>query len=511
MKKSIILLKIKTWVVNNKKEATFLLLVILLASLFRLWKIDQYLPFLGDEGRDVRVVRRFLTQAHPMLIGPRTSIGDMYLGPLYYYFIAPALLLFNFSPVGPAVSVAVLGTATVAFIWYTARSWFGKVGAAVSALLYAVSPTVIENSKHSWNPNIMPFFALLSIWSIWQVWTKKQYIWLLVLGVAYAFVLQSHYLGLLLAPTLLLLGGLAWRKVRQTADGKRFLLFSLFGFAFFVLLMSPLFIFDARHGWHNFQSMFIFFTHRQETVSAKPWTSLHLLWPLWSQIVTSMLGASNKVTGSLLALILAIFATITTLKTHKKFSPLTLLTLWLAVGLLGLGSLKQNIYDHYFGFLWPAPFLLLGALCQVLWKDKLKWLVISAVSALVILNLYRSPLKFPPQNQLKRTQEIDKRILQESQSKPFNIGLIAERNYNEGYLYFFELANAPVRQADPQHLEQTVTDQLFVICEKQDCSPTTDASSQIAHFGPSKVVDQFEVDGVKIYKLAHTQKSKANL
>ena len=33
----------------------------------------------------------------------------------------------------------------------------------VAALLYAISPTVIIYSRSSWNPNIMPFFALLSV------------------------------------------------------------------------------------------------------------------------------------------------------------------------------------------------------------------------------------------------------------------------------------------------------------------------------------------------------------
>ncbi len=505
--------KLRTWVAKNKIEATFLIVILLLGAFFRLWKIDQYLPFLGDEGRDVRVVYRFLTQFDLMFIGPRTSIGDMYLGPLYYYFISPWLLLFRFSPVGPAVSVAILGTATVAFIWYVAREWFGRIGAVAAALLYAVSPAVVGLSKHSWNPNIMPFFALLSIWSIWKVWKGKQYWWLVVLGISYAFVLQSHYLGLLLAPAILILGTLSWWGARQTAntrlrtqDGKRFLLYTLFGLAFFVLLMSPLVIFDSKHGWHNLSSMFIFFSHRQETVSAKPWSALPLLWPLWKQIVTSLLSGGNKVIGTIggIGAIGGIF--FYWWQKRKLDRPMFILILWLGVGLVGLGSLKQNVYDHYFGFLFPAPFLLIGGLAERVWNQR-RWgrqLVLAGIVGLTLFNLTNTPLKHSGQNQLKRTENIDRKILQESGGKPFNIGLIAERNYNEGYLYFFDLWRSPAKEADPQRVTETVTDQLFVICEKQDCSPTTDASSQIAHFGMSKIVDSWEVQGVKIYKLAHS-------
>ena len=71
--------------------------------------------------------------------------------------MAPFLLLFNFSPVGPSVMVALLGVATIYLVWYLANIWFGKKGAIVSAILYALSPVVIIYSRSSWNPNIMPF------------------------------------------------------------------------------------------------------------------------------------------------------------------------------------------------------------------------------------------------------------------------------------------------------------------------------------------------------------------
>jgi hypothetical protein len=43
-------------------------------------------------------------------IGPQTSIGNMYLGPFFYYLIAPSLLLANFSPVGPAIFIGLVAS-----------------------------------------------------------------------------------------------------------------------------------------------------------------------------------------------------------------------------------------------------------------------------------------------------------------------------------------------------------------------------------------------------------------
>src|SRR5512143_3373344 len=93
-------LKIKNWIRQNPFEFGILVLILLVAAICRLYKIDQYMTFLGDEGRDVIIVRRLLVEGHPPLIGPGTSVGQMYLGPIYYYMMAPALWLANFYPVG---------------------------------------------------------------------------------------------------------------------------------------------------------------------------------------------------------------------------------------------------------------------------------------------------------------------------------------------------------------------------------------------------------------------------
>ena len=173
---------IKEWVSQNPKEAFYILVILLIGAFLRLYRIDEYMTFLGDEGRDAIVVRRLLVDFDPILVGPGTSIGNMYLGPLYYYMMAPFLLLFRFNPAGPAVMVAILGVITIGFVWWVAREWFpstssgqASIAGLVAAGLYAITPTVIVYSRSSWNPNIMPFFALLTIYSIWQFWWKNNW------------------------------------------------------------------------------------------------------------------------------------------------------------------------------------------------------------------------------------------------------------------------------------------------------------------------------------------------
>ena len=507
---------IKKWIRENRKEAIALGIILLIGAFFRLYRIGEYMTFLGDEGRDVIIVRRLLVNFDPILIGPGTSIGDMYLGPLYYYMMAPALLLAGFSPVGPAVQIALLAVVTIFFVWWVGREWFGKIAGLIAAGLYAVAPTVIIYSRSSWNPNIMPFFALLIIYAVWRFWQHNEWKWLIVASISFAFVLQSHYLGLLLAPVV----GLFWLfSMRKVWKNKKLKLIafrsSLISAAIFSILMSPLVIFDARHGWRNFTSMKKFFTERQTTVSARPWNALPNAWPNFVQINTKLIAGHNETVGLWVSVAIVVLLIWLALFKWKKLSAKPraayyLLIAWLGFALLGLGVYKQHIYDHYYGFFFAAPFLLIGGLVESMtrgWRNRKLAIIGLVLMGLVFVNLQNSPLKYPPNRQMQRSIEVTEKIEQEAGKEKFNLAVIAERNYEGAYQYFLEKSNAPIVMIDPQRADETITEQLFVVCElpEEKCDPPNDPKAGIANFGWSKIEKQWEIAGVILFKLVHTQ------
>jgi 4-amino-4-deoxy-L-arabinose transferase-like glycosyltransferase len=500
----------------NKKELFFLVLILSLGAFLRLYRISEYMTFLGDEGRDVIIVRRLLVDFDPILIGPGTSIGNMYLGPLYYYMMAPALLLANFSPVGPAVMIALLGVMTIFFVWLVGREWFGKIGGMMAASLYAIAPTVIVYSRSSWNPNIMPFFALLTIYALWRVWQKHEWKWMVVGGVSFAFVLQSHYLGLVLSAVIVLFWLLTLRKIKTRKDRlKPFIKFSIISTSIFIFLMSPLVIFDARHDWRNFAAMKKFFLQRQTTVSARPWKAIPVAWPNFVQINTRLLAGHNETVGFWLSIVLATFLIWLILFRWRKLSSklqaaYCLLLTWFGFALLGLGVYKQHIYDHYYGFFFVVPFLLLGGFLQQLVVKDRRWGKIIAFIIfilLVVVNLQNTPIKGPPNKQMQRAKEVANKIMQEAGDQRFNLAVIAERNYEDGYQYFLEKEGARVVDIDAQRADETITDQLFVVCEMppEKCDPTHNDKAEVAAFGWSKIEKEWQIFGVTLYKLVHTQ------
>ncbi len=501
---------------KQNKILILLALITILAAALRFWHLPEYMTFLGDEGRDALAVKRMIVDHKFRLIGPVTSIGNMYLGPLYYYLMLPAMLLSRLSPIGPAVMVVCFGLATVALIYFYGREWVGGKAALMASFLYAVSPVVIIYSRSSWNPNVMPFFALVSIYAIWRVWQKKQFWWLTILGISLSFAVQSHWLGLLLFPTI----GLFWLMtlieiLRKKQAGKKFWLHSLFGFGFFLLLtVVPLVWFDLRHGFINAQAFNKFFTERQGTVNFKIYKAIPYLWNLTQNVFTRLVAGKDIFWGRWIALMVTILVALkivreSLLASWRRFisrNPgLFLLLVWFLVGLLGLGNYKQHIYDHYFGFFFPIPFLLVGWVLAMIWHGKLFGRILTSflLAGLFFLAVKESPLRYPPVYQLQRTQQVARFILDKAGDKPFNLALIAERNYDDAYAFFMEKWGRPPVRIEPLRAEETITQQLFVICEKLPCQPPVDPKAEIAMFGWSKIDEKWEIEGVEIYQLSH--------
>jgi hypothetical protein len=206
-----------------------------------------------------------------------------------------------------------------------------------------------------------------------------------------------------------------------------------------------------------------------------------------------------------------------TKKDIERANAFLLLFVWLGVALVGLGVYKQEIYDHYYGFFFPAPFILFSGMVATLFdtvKEKLfivrilTYVIVTlSIILLLSLNIRNSPLKYTPNRQLQRTEEVARKILEESGGLEFNLAVIAERNYEGAYQYFLETWNAPIVKIDPQLADETITEQLFVVCElpEEQCDPTRNPKAEIANYGWSKIEGQWGVAGVILYKLVHSQ------
>lgn len=518
----------------------YLLLFILgIAAFFRLYKIADYMTFLGDEGRDVLVVYGILHGKFTFL-GPTASVGGFFFGPVYYYFMTPFLWLFNYNPVGPAIMVALFGIATVFLIYKVGSELFSIKAGLIAAILYSIAPLVVAYSRSSWNPNLMPFFSLLSLYVLYKAVVTNKAVLFFVTGVLYGIAIQLHYVELFFGATIalyviltVLLEATNLRKKISILFRRIFLL--LMGF---IAGFSPFLLFELRHGFPNTQSILRFILSSGETGSSEKFIPVvsSVFFRLFGRLVVNFPPPdqikaglySNIITpwyysALLLALIstgFLIFYCAISLGRRKDFYKYLLLLLWLFIGILFFGFYKKSIYDYYFQFMYPLPFLLVGITIVGLFDNKIpiidiflkRFGFLSKIIAscifitLIWVNLQGIPFLSPGNRQKEQVEKIANFVLSKTDNKQYNFALITGGNSDHGYRYFFKLKGRdPITientQNDPDR--KTVTDQLLIVCEQSPCKPLGHPIWEIAGFGRAEIAGEWDVSVVRVYKLVH--------
>ncbi len=465
----------------------------------RLYKIDGYMEFLGDQGRDVYIIRDLFKNGNLFFIGPQTSIGNMYLGPWFYYLIAPALLLANFNPIGPAIFIAIINIATIALIYYVCQKWFNRSVGLISAFLFSISPVVIKYSNFIWNPNIMPFFSLLFIYFFFEAVFHHKYKNFLFASLSFVMVINSHYIGLALLP----FPGLCWLVIlikliySKSKHLKPFLTNTFLAGIIFAASLIPQILFDIKHNGQNIKALISFFTYRETTVNIKPYKAIPELPLIFNQINTDLISGRNIQMGIIVSSIFALLIILFLFRDKKNKTKFWVILGWYLFGLIALALYKQHIYAHYFAFLFPVVFILIAVLI-----NRFKIIGVPLLFLISYLSITNTHLKTPPSYQLNHSKNIALAInehLSNSDGK-YNISMLASYNDFRALAprYFINQTNLL-----SQELYQEA-DTLFVILDDPRKWPDGVNSDiwEINVFESKKIDQEFNsVDGTKIIKL----------
>lgn len=498
---------IKRFIISHTYETSALCAILFCGAFFRLYNIHHYMSFLGDEGRDALVVLRLVRTFDVPLIGPGTSVGSMYLGPLYYYMIAIPMALTNVHPVSAAILVALLAIITIFLIYYIGRIMFGPVAGLTASALYAVAYVPITMGRSSWNPYPMPFFALVAFIAMYKTITNKQPKWLVVVGIAVAFALQMHLMGLILLPFLGIFGLYGLFTAFKDGRLKSYIMYSSFAFLTFVLSFLPLIAFDLRHNYVNFNAFKAYFSNRETSVNLNPINTSGELWEIYSETyVGRFLAYDFPGVGMIISVLLPFFIIIYGVWAYRRRQVslgFVMLASWLVVSIVGITLIKSHVYDHYLGFMSISGYLLLGLFIAWLWQlsKYTKFAAAGIFIALLGMYLYMTPLKYPPNKQLERTREVARFIIDQSGGKPYNFALISKNNYDDSYQFYLEYLGSPMTIINPQNFESTKTDQLFVVCEDPVCEPVNNERFEIAAFGWATIEKEIQVRDTRVFKL----------
>jgi 4-amino-4-deoxy-L-arabinose transferase-like glycosyltransferase len=481
---------------TRRIQIFFIVLIIAATAFFRLWQIRDYVVFLGDEGRDMIVMRNMILEKRPVFLGPTASVGGFYLGPIYYWMAVPFLALFNFDPVGPSVMVALFGIGTVILLLKFLKESIGFWPAALVSLLYATAPLIVRYSRSSWNPNPLPFFALLLIYSTYLGIRKKNIYYFLAAGASFGISIQLHYLAVMLIPVaaLIVLLNLNFRKWPQALG--------LAAAGAFVTF-SPFLLFEIKHGFPNFTTILEFVT-RETTHGYK---TINFIW-LISNFGNILLEEITRLKGSVITIVafwtMAISVAlgfIANRKDRDKKLIFSIALVYFVGGLFFLRYYTGQVFDYYFGFMFPAPFIAAGLIYYMLWQKTIGKVLAAAITIVALgyfisQGFYRSP----PNKLIDQTENVADFVIEKTNGKPYNFALITDHNSDHAYKYFLE-----IKGHKPQELETLVTDQLLVVCESKTCAPLGHPIWEIAGFGRAEIDGEWELPdiGIKVIRLTH--------
>ncbi len=184
-----------------RSKYLFYILFFLAAVAWRGWYGLSHLNFQQDTARDIYLINEWRDSGEILLAyGPKTSIGNFFLPPLYYqiqllfaYIFPKYIFIMNF--------VTILIEAFTPIILYLIlKELVGeKISVLVSAA-YIIFALPLVFGSFAWNPNMIPFFSTLSLYCYMRAYSRKEF-WLVIpASVCVAIAFNLHYQAFVLFP-----------------------------------------------------------------------------------------------------------------------------------------------------------------------------------------------------------------------------------------------------------------------------------------------------------------------
>lgn len=451
-------------------------LATLLGATYRLRVLPQTMQFFADQGRDALIAYGIL-HGDLALVGPSTSVGSMFLGPLYYYFMAPFLWLAAWSPLGPTVAVALIGILTIPALYWVGSRLVGRWPAWIATLLYASAPIVAEYTRFSWNPNPAPMVMLFLLYSVWRAWRGTAWWWVVVAG-WFAVIIQLHYVALLAAAP----AGIFWladviRTIRDQRKRARSLTLAT-GLSAGLVVASflPLFLFNWKFDNIILNGFLDFFSREKGLTAVSPGQQflsifreqhgrgMQILFEIWAKEWFSGYRQLNTwLFGGYIAL-LSVGAAVFRRSKYRAGYWLVLLTVLTSI--LGLAFYKSTVFFHYFSYFYPISYLTTGLVIVLLVRvfRRLGRLMALALFGFVLWLsvqptqlLYLRPLSWTYRDMAAVARQVETFV---PAGKTYSLALLSEiRDYRGmNYRYFLVTGQHP-----PEPLETAHTAEYLVV------------------------------------------------
>jgi len=472
----------------------FFLLFLIIGVFLRLYRLEEFITFLGDEGRDAIIIKRIITFEHFPALGPVSSVGQVFLGPFFYYLKAPFLALFKLNPVGLAFGSAFYSTIGLIFVYFILKK-INKNTAYIFLVLATFSWVLIHNARFSWNPNLLPYFSFFTLYFTSLFFEKNLYFPFFA-GMFFSFSTQLHYLAFLLTPTFLFFILFNYKKVLK--DFFLFLKKIFLFFTGFIIFYLPLILFEIKNNFLNTKNFIRLFTEEKIIQSVSYFYRFQETLINFFNFIFNL--KINYFFGILIFVFIFLYFFAKKFLNRKPLLHIVFLSFFIYI--LSFSALNSFRFYHYYNVLYLNFFIILA----IILTDFFSLNFLSKLFVLIFLiffinqNRLNYPFRHPQGNfQTKIAQKIAQSIIDNNPKLPYQIVPIPSTETDSHIRYYLEImGKRPLAEGSPQEGQE-----LYVLCYEKECDVLNHPQWQIASFKNKKIDKIWKVDRVKIYKIIH--------
>lgn len=347
------------------KKHYIILIAILIISLFlRIYNVHEILGFYFDQGRDAMVVWKLLHEGKFFLIGPVTGIEGIFLGPFFYYLLAPFYLLGSGSPVFVSAALSWLSVFGIYVVYLIGNKIADKETGLLASFIFGGSFSMMIFSRWLSNPNPLPLFSAIVVYGLICIYQGKSKYWFLV-GLFTGLSLQLEAAAAtFFLPAILVF--VIWQ--RKLIKNKKYF---IGGILLFLLTLLPQLIFNFKHDGILFQA-FEKFLITEKSFKTSLWETIGVRLPFYFEAFTSKVFYGQN---QLSAIFLVILTSLGLKWSREIFNgEVKILFLWLFSPLFFLLFYQGNngyVWDYYLSGVWWVFILLCAFLIRIFAKKNL--------------------------------------------------------------------------------------------------------------------------------------------
>ena len=375
-----------------------ILLILILACLLRIYKLEELFYFTYDESVPAFVGRRLILWHHIPLIGGVTPFG-FHLAPYFYWFLSIILWIGNLNPLAWGSTAALISIFTTYLFYKVGSSLSSKKVGFTVAVIWSFSYIANIYDRHLWALYWGPMLSLITLFCLINI-IKGREKFVYILSIALALGLASDPSNLVFV----FLAIIAWIFFKVPFKKS-----TLVGIFIIIFSFLPLAIFDLRHNFANIKPFFEFWqtgknnpqfeiSRLTQNTLIFPRAFLRLIYPFVDNEIAkqysycpSFIQQKYQVLPALLVLF-SLLIIITFIIWSFKYQQnvgwrlIAILIILYYLGIQLYGTVFQaDIFEHYLTGLF-AVFLLIIENTLSKFSNK-PWLAILAV--FVFLNLYK--------------------------------------------------------------------------------------------------------------------------